>query len=324
MSVIEVNRRVPDRDAGSRTERFKARVRAEAIQSGMSADDEAEALRVRVAEWHATLKPADATQRWFVDEIARTTLKLDDSTRVERALRDLAAIRAETCWEADRRLEVEVIARKLSIRPSEVVASLRRSVQGCDFLIERWLMLAHVFDRDGAWTADQVSMAFDLLGTPAEVRGADPCLKLDDAGRPIEVFGNDASFARAEAARLRSIRENLLDLDEFDRSTTAAGLADASTLELRRFRRYVSSLQSRLKWCLKQLDLAKSEHPAQAPPTPVPSRIEKEPDIMHIPEQAMTLMAEPQVVSPSRVERKLDRAESRREAKLRKLERRRA
>ena len=82
-----------------------------------------------------------------------------------------AALRASVTWDDDRRLDAIKLASGLGKRPESVVAGLRESYHGCEWLANRWALLAHAADsQDGSWTAEQASLAFDLLGTPVEFR----------------------------------------------------------------------------------------------------------------------------------------------------------
>ena len=54
--------------------------------------------------------------------------------------------------------------------PEQVVEELRRTPQGCEWLIGRWAMLARAADAHKEWTPDQGQLAFDLLGTPFSFR----------------------------------------------------------------------------------------------------------------------------------------------------------
>ena len=171
---IAANRRNAARSTGPKTEEGKQRSRANALKHGLCASvvvaEDAKLVQQRASDWFDALKPQNEFQSWLVDEVAVISLRIDRCERMERRARDVKAMRAELCWEDDRRLDAVRLGGLLPKRPDEVVEELRRTPQGCEWLMTRWAMLAHTADVKGAWTPEQTRMAFDLLGTPAEFR----------------------------------------------------------------------------------------------------------------------------------------------------------
>jgi len=250
------------------TERRKPS-RAEALHRGLrdspAVPESFELVRDRSADWYRALKPRNDFHAWLVDQIAVISIRVDRSERIERRLRDRHSLRAEVAWEADRRREAEALGARLGKRPGEVAEALRRTPQGCDWLIARWALLAHAADLQGSWTPEQAAMAFDLLGTPAEFReGREPWVKLDSQGRLVGPPEGPAAVARRESAALGELRETVAGLDEVDRSLAEADLSDESNHELKKLRRHESALHRRLRWCFAQLKY-ESPHPGPAP-----------------------------------------------------------
>jgi hypothetical protein len=352
---LAANRRNAQRSTGPKTEEGKQKSRANALKHGLCASvvvaEDAKLVQRRASDWFDALKPQNEFQSWLVDEIAIISLRIDRCERMERRARDVKAMKAELCWEDDRRLDAVRLGGLLSKRSDEVVEELRRTPQGCEWLITRWAMLAHVADVNGSWTSEQSRLAFDLLGTPAEFReGIKPGASLDLDGRPIESANDPAAVARREIEGLKQRREVVEGLDEVNRSLAVADLSDEDDPELKRLRRYESALHRRLRWCLAQLRYESPHHrahpgltrprwdaqpaasvdPAPKPGPETPKEFwqavapnppfDPEPHEVPAPGEAVDL---PAIVSARR-EKALRKAEARREARRRKLERLRA
>jgi hypothetical protein len=166
------------------------------------------------------------------------------------------ALRAELCWDDDRRFEVEVIARSLSKDPSGTVAALRRTIHGCEWMITRWALLAHAAEtQETGWTEDQSKLAFDLLATPHAFRkGKKPGVTLDDSGKIDQDFDHPANVARRQIDLLKAKRDAVADLDEAERALASNDFTNEGDPELRRLRRYETALHTRMRWSLKQVE----------------------------------------------------------------------
>jgi hypothetical protein len=249
---IAANRRNASRSTGPKTEEGKKHSRANALKHGLCASvvvaEDVTLVQQRASDWFDALKPQNEYQSWLVNEVAILSLRIDRCERMERRARDLKAMRAELCWEDDRRLEAVRLGGLLPKQPGEVVEELRRTPQGCEWLMTRWAMLAHTADVKKSWTPDQSRMAFDLLGTPIEFReGVKPGAALDLEGRLIESADDPAAVARREIAALKERRELVEGLDEVNQALAVADLNDQDDPELRRLRRYESTLHRRLR-----------------------------------------------------------------------------
>ncbi len=252
---VDANRKNALLSTGPKTPEGKERSRANALKHGLCSSalvpEDLAAIQARSYEWYYALKPQNRFQSWMVDQVAVISLRIDRSERMERRARDRGALRSELSWDDDRRLDAEMIGGELARRPAESVERLRATPQGCDWLMNRWAMLANVAD-SAAWTADQARLAFDLLGTPAEFRSGLPGAPIDPDGRTIEEANDPAALARRQLATLRDRREQVAGLDEVDRALVGADLALDGDPELRRLRRYEATLHRRLRWCLAQ------------------------------------------------------------------------
>src|SRR5882724_1270737 len=226
---LAANRRNAARSTGPKTEEGKQKSRANALKHGLCASvvvaEDAKLIQQRASAWFDALKPQCEFHSWLVDQVAILSIRIDRCERMERRARDVKAMRAELCWEDDRRLDAVKLGGMLPRRPGEVVEELRRTPQGCEWLMTRWAMLAHVADVRKEWTADQARMAFDLLGTPAEFReGVRPGASLDLEGWVVGSADDPAAVARREIAALRERREVVEGLDEVNQALAVADL----------------------------------------------------------------------------------------------------
>ncbi len=217
--------------------------------------EDQEAIDRRSRAWLHSLKPQNGYHGWMMDDVSVLTFKLERCARIERRVRDAASLRAETGWDDDRRALAEATGSGLASNPAGVVEDLRKTPQGCVWLAERWAMLARAADRSGSneWSADQASMAFDLLGTHHAFRQGSPAEVIDRQGRVVDEGTALAEFARARVDDLLAHRETLVEEDQHARSMVEADLVEPPTDELRLMRRYEAALHKRLRWSIGQV-----------------------------------------------------------------------
>jgi hypothetical protein len=251
---LEANRKNAQLSKGPTTPEGKSRSRLNAIKHGLCCKDvlpeEPEQIEARVNQVFEALRPQNEFQAWLVDHVAVCTLRIDRCERMERRARKKIALRAELTWDEDRKLEVEILGGSLAKHPAETVQMLRRSPHGCDWLIVRWALLAQAAENNGSWNEEQTTLAFDLMATHSLFRlGNQPGVMVDSEGNVLVATERPVELARRMVAELRERRAITVDLDEVERALTETD-HDDSDAEIRKLRRYESTLHTRLRWAV--------------------------------------------------------------------------
>ncbi len=263
----EANRRNALKSTGPKTAEGKEKARRNALKHGLTSlvvvAEDAERFQERAVRFYQALKPQDMWQSWICEGAAMITLRIDRVERIERKLREKAAWRASAFWDDDRRLDAERLGSTLGKDPARVAAELQMTKTGCDWLIERWAMLAAIADRH-PWTEAQKTLAYNMLGTPPEAREDAVGTLIDELGSRLDAHSSEAEAARDAIAGLRLRRDRADEADEIDQSLAQADLTDDTKPDFQRLRRYELTLQKRLRWYLQQMD----REPLQAQPRP--------------------------------------------------------
>ncbi|WP_435018870.1 hypothetical protein TA3x_000859 [Tundrisphaera sp. TA3] len=258
---LEANRNNARRSTGPKTPEGRARSRANALKHGFCSEvvqvpEDAEAVRARAGLYLQSLKPQNYFHAWVVEEVAVLTIRIDRIGRVERRERDRISLRAERFWDDDRRAEAEALGARIADDPAHVGNTLRATLHGCEWLMTRWALLAREADREGGWDASHTAMAFDLLGAPRSFRRGRPGETIGLDGRVEGTPPTPGDLARQQVALLQERMAEVADADQLDRAMAEADLgelAQGGTPELRRLRRYETTLYRRLRWCMDQL-----------------------------------------------------------------------
>jgi hypothetical protein len=243
---VAANRLNAQKSTGPTTQEGKEQSRKNALKHGLAGagvvvpEADQEEVARRADEWRAGYLPATAEHEWLFSQVVVNSVRIDHAQRQERTLRAHFARRATVCWDDDRRLDAEVVALSLAKRPSMVSRKLRRTTQGCDWLLDRWRALGRVIDADREWTEAQRSLALDLLGTPVELRDENP--------------GPPAALVAREVERIERLKtEALDDLDRAERAAAESDLEMEDPKPLALLRRYEAACQRRLQWAQRQL-----------------------------------------------------------------------
>ena len=261
---IAANRKNAVKSSGPKTEEGKAKSRANAMKHGLTAevlrtDDEPE-----VGDNTATQTLAE----WLDGEVEVLAVRIERAMDMVERERHRAALRARTCWDEDRGCDADRVARGLDRNPDRVVRTLRGSVHGCAWLIERWGWLLAAAGKEGGWTDEQQELATKLRGIPEPFRGE----QVEPA--------HQAVMAEGEIGALGVVRKSLERADAFDRETTEWRLTDEATPELRRAIRYEAALMRRLRWCIEQ---RRAETNPIEIPAAVPDPVEATPRASEVP-----------------------------------------
>ena len=264
---IQANRENAQKSTGPTSLEGKAHSRLNAITHGLSGADVAisssspERLALRIAQWSDASAPQSERERWLVEKVAIATIRIDLCHDEENALRVTTSERAEILWDEERQVDAEQLGAKLHRNPGLMVAKLKRNVQGCAWLRERWESLESVAE-SGDWDASQRALALDMLAVPLELR--EHCRHL-----PSEPDAEAlAKLARREIEKIdATIEKGLKILDQREQECTVAGLMFIGSANARLIRRYEAEAWKTFWWAERELKACRK-------PTEVPLRNE--------------------------------------------------
>ena len=224
-SVYEVHPLSPDRAAR------RAQLIASLLGTGVKPEDAAGLAPGHLGAYHA-FKPQNDWENWLAGQLALLTFRIERNQRIERRVRELAALRAIDCWEVDQAQLAEVTAAKLAKDPSKARAALWTTLAGCDWLLARW---AELETADiGGWTTEQRTLAHQIYPFESE-----------RMTRPGAIADH--------VTQLRKQRARMVDADQVERALVEADLADHLGPAVRAVRSAGRALERRLEWCLKEL-----------------------------------------------------------------------
>ena len=209
----------------------RAQLLASLLGSGVKPEDASELAPGHLGAYHA-FKPQNDWENWLAGQVALLTFRIERNQRIERRVRELAALRAIDCWEIDQAALAETTALKLATNPSKARAALWTSLAGCDWLLARWAELRT--DDIGGWTSEQRTLAHQIYPFESE-----------RMTRPGAIADH--------VAQLREQRARMVEVDQVERALVEADLADHLGPAVRAVRSAGRALERRLDWCLKEL-----------------------------------------------------------------------
>ena len=285
---IEANRRNALKSTGPKTEAGREESRKNALKHGLSGagvvlpDEEAEAIRDRLAKWAPATPSGDYRRDWLVKRVVIESVRIDRCTQHEMMVREVLSRRAGTAlWDDDRRLAAVILGDRLAKRPDRVAKQLRQTSQGCDWLLQRWEALGSALMNEGGWDGARRSTALDLLGVPHDLRDGPTPLDPEPGAPERKAL---ADLVIAEMDELQALKdESLDDLDGFEQGAAQIGLGVDVALPLARLRRYESDCMKRFHWAVEQLNLMDgpsqvADASAPAPVSEPEPRVETTPD----------------------------------------------
>jgi hypothetical protein len=219
---IEANRRNAKRSTGPKTEAGKKRARLNALKHGRRAKavapdlplEDPEALEERIRQWVRDLKPGDVAERALVVQAAKISSELDGLERYEADLRARRLEDAQSKPDGETAKAVCDLGRKLFYwtgkrnpptsgkrnpptagppwddDPEVFLRGLEGSVEGCRWLLDRWVELKRMFVSDEVkWSDADLYRFFRLQGKQPLSAIYDPELNLQFLA--WDVIGND-------------------------------------------------------------------------------------------------------------------------------------
>jgi len=186
---IQANRANAQKSRGPKTEEGKAQARLNALKHGMRSEefgplvapheDPAE-LKDRIESWLDDYQPASAVERDLVERAARLSWTLDRIERYESALLAQRVREAMVGRNAARVAEVCELSRRLfymcgrreypnpgpewNDNPWAFAVALEESVEGTQWMIDRWVELQALIDSGAAWSFRDQFKFIRLLG----------------------------------------------------------------------------------------------------------------------------------------------------------------
>jgi hypothetical protein len=143
-----------------------------AFQHGMRAvtpmpDEDPALLEAREQQWNDYYRPDSPAAEHLVKQCVRATVMADHCQTYHDAVVAQQVREATERWDCTRQDEVDALAAKLSTDPASASAALRRTAQGCDYLVARWDELRIALLASGYWTSAQAVEAVHLQGFSA-------------------------------------------------------------------------------------------------------------------------------------------------------------
>jgi hypothetical protein len=184
---IEANRRNAQKSTGPKTAKGKARSRFNAVTHGMTAEldflpgEDASALRGRIDDWTADLRPHSQFERDLIERAARISWQLERVERAHVARLTANILKATDGANEQRENEARILGARLlgdspapdvscpgiagePDIPARIVLRLESSAAGCRWLMDGWAELRSLLDQGPTWQSAAKLRAIRLLG----------------------------------------------------------------------------------------------------------------------------------------------------------------
>ena len=175
-------------------------------------EEESAATAEKVEQWRRYHAPVAGYPEWVMRRAVVAAARLDRDVAHEAVIGAYEANRARLSWDEDRRLAAEELGAKLHKDPAKIRRLLEETLQGAEWLIERWDALERIAESGRAWTAPQRTLALDLLGTPPALRDGPsafdprPASTYPTRKRPSPATSAPGSSGSASASSLPATR----------------------------------------------------------------------------------------------------------------------
>jgi hypothetical protein len=289
---IAANRSNARNSTGPTSDEGKDQSRSNSVKHGLAGNgvvligDDQGAIAQRLDSWKDAYPIHSEEDQWFFEQIVVNSVRIDRCQREESTLRIQLSMRADRYWDVDRGIAAEALGKTLPKNPSFVACKLRQTLQGCEWLLDRWVTLKDVLDRVGAWTEEHVSLVLDMLGTPHELRTIKPW---SDSSQALTLVVEQIAALQAE-------RAILVDLDALDHRAAVLSIDADLPRPLALQRRYESACMRRLQWARNCLSGKRGD---SAPPEPRPlSQPQPVPEPEFVPDPPSAIPAEPPARDP--------------------------
>jgi hypothetical protein len=172
---LEANRRNAQHSTGPRTPEGKRASSANALKDGLRCEviepeEQRERIDARMAEWSAHFRPEDPAQAWYLRRAVAATVRLDLCLEAEMDDRRRAADRAGDRVLRESRARAGLYGQALLDAPGRMVAALKESAAGCEWLIAGLSGLARDLESpEGYLDAAERRRAVALLGLDPRV-----------------------------------------------------------------------------------------------------------------------------------------------------------
>ena len=256
---IEANQANGRKSTGPKTTEGKATASLNATKHGLSgATMDAPGLENLAGEvldgmreaFHNEFCPMTLEQIRLVETMAVEAVRIDRAREASFVLMGQVAHRAKMFWENDRIRDAEVVYSKLKKDPSRWSAELETTKAGCLVAIDRWTSLKACLIKHKAWTDDQRTMALNLLGEPFETRQG--VTRIDPVNAD-NLFQVRLRVCNKELSRLKSLFEDFVPLDNYEREQHESGVYFLFNKEARLFDRYENAADARYEAARKRL-----------------------------------------------------------------------